>query len=104
MATQNLPQTAPDGQPPLLPLPDLAHLKQQHKNKIITDWLNAVDDAQEALRNWAACLRAWQTHPHVVDEAFMMAVQNMSEAGLDEWLNASWADIDALRKVVTDES
>jgi hypothetical protein len=34
----------------------------------------------------------------------MMAVQNMSEAGLDEWLNASWADIDALRKaVVSDE-
>jgi hypothetical protein len=105
-ATTNLPQTAPNGQPttgkysPLLPLPDLAHLKQQHKNRIIEDWLNASDEALAALLIWRGYLKEWQAHSGVTDGAFMGVVQDMAEAGLDEWLNASWADIDALRSVV----
>ena len=92
MATNNLPQPAPSGQP------------QDNKNKIITDWLTATEDCQEALRNWKAYLRAWQHHPHVVDEAFLSAMQDMNDAGLFEWLNGCWADIDALRRSITNES
>ena len=90
MSTQHSNPLAPNGQP-----------SQANDNRIIQAWLDSTNEALDALLNWRAYLRAWQTHPHVTDAAFMAAVQNMTEAGLLEWLDANRADIDALRKEVT---
>lgn len=92
-ATPILPHNGSSGQP------------QNHKNRIIEGWISASEVAIEALFNWKTYLRVWQQYPaSVPDDVFMSVVRDMAEAGLAEWLDASWADIDALRKVVTAEA
>lgn len=73
------------------------------KARAIQDWLIATDKALEALRWWRATLTVWLNHPHVTDEAFMQAVQNLAEAGLLEFLDGCPANIDHLRALVTEE-
>lgn len=77
---------------------------QNPKTKVINDWIEASEQAIEALFTFKAYLFAWQKHPqtgNLPDDAFMSVIQDLTEAGLFEWFNASQADIDALRKVVT---
>ena len=66
---------------------------------IILDWIERTQEAEEALRQWRYNLQAWMTHPDVPDEAFMSALQDLSQViGID------WADshnLDALREAVT---
>ncbi len=75
---------------------------QNPKTKKINDWIEASEQAIEALFTFKAYLYAWQKQPaSLPDDAFMSVIQDMTEAGLFEWCNASQADIDALRSVVT---
>lgn len=100
-ATPILPHNAPTGQPQNHTAHNAGKTSEQ-RAQVINDWVAASEQAIEALFNWKAYLHAWQQHPaSVPDDAFMSVVRDMAEAGLSEWLDASQADIDALRNVVT---
>ncbi len=93
MSTQNLTQNpqARNGQP--FPNTD---------NRIFEDWIANAEAAIDALFNWKAYLRAWQSHPQtgqLPDDLFMSVVQDMAQAGLMAWLDRP--ELDQLRHVIT---
>lgn len=73
-------------------------------NQIIQDWIAGTNQTLDTLLHWRFCLKAWQAHPntsHISDEVFTSVIQDLTSAGLSEWLDANPAGIDALRATVT---
>ena len=70
-----------------------------HKQALLADWLRSTDRALEALWLWRWHLAEWQkSGAPITDAAFMAIVQEMSEAGLLEWLDGG--RLDALREAM----
>ena len=69
----------------------------------IQAWLEATDQALNALHSWRAYLQVWQQYQAPIQDDFFMAiVQDMAQAGLLEWMDGSEAGLDNLRTVLTE--
>jgi len=71
----------------------------------LKEWEEATKAARRVLRDWESWLFSWRLDLErgktISDDEFMEAVQEMSEAGLDSWLDQHPLGIDQLRAALT---
>lgn len=71
------------------------------KTLIFSKWTHRIRMASDGLSVWLLYLEYWTTVDTIPDEEFMVAVQNLEDLGLLEWLDASGDDLDKLREIMT---